>query len=283
MTGYTASGGDTGTGGVWQSPAAAERLSATAGAAPNGIFSSDLSVSEYVLLGEAGFEPLGFVMGTSIYHIGIQVMNWGQSQELTTLTQAMYYARELAMQRMQAEADHLGADGVIGVKLTLQKYVWGHDVMEFIATGTAVRSVTGNGIHRAPNGRAFSSGLSGQDFYRLLSAGSVPVAFLLGTCVFHVAHQKVMQSFRQIGQNQEMVQFTQGLYNARELALSRMQAEAAAAGATGMVGVFVVMHNHMWAEHATEFLAAGTAIRRLDPGRRPEETSTKPTRTLGYG
>jgi hypothetical protein len=32
------------------------------------VFTSDLSVSEYVLLGEAGFEPLGFVVGSSIYH-----------------------------------------------------------------------------------------------------------------------------------------------------------------------------------------------------------------------
>ena len=46
------------------------------------IFTSDLSVSEYVLLGEAGFEPLGFVVGSSIYHVGIQVGRWSQNQEL---------------------------------------------------------------------------------------------------------------------------------------------------------------------------------------------------------
>ena len=37
-----------------------------------------------------------------------------------------------------------------------------------------------------------------------------------------------MQALRQAGQNQEMLQFTQGVYEARELALSRMQAEATA-------------------------------------------------------
>ena len=35
-----------------------------------------------------------------------------------------------------------------------------------------------------------------------------------------------MQSLRQACQNQEMMQFTQGVYEARELALARMQAEA---------------------------------------------------------
>ena len=58
-----------------------------AGASPSGVFTSDLSVSEYVLLGEAGFEPLGFVVGSSIYHVGLQVGRWGRNQELQVLTQ----------------------------------------------------------------------------------------------------------------------------------------------------------------------------------------------------
>jgi hypothetical protein len=46
--------------GVWEPEAAEGRLAKTAGASQAGVFTSDLSVSEYVLLGEAGFEPLGF-------------------------------------------------------------------------------------------------------------------------------------------------------------------------------------------------------------------------------
>ena len=271
---------------TWEPEAAAGRLAHTAGAVPAGVFTSGLSVSEYVLLGEAGFEPLGFVVGSSIYHIGLQVGRWGQNQELQILTQAMYNARELAMSRMQAEADHLGADGIVGVQLRMQSYVWGQDVLEFIATGTAVRALgvggagTG-GAHRAPNGQAFTSDLSAQDFFRLLASGAVPVAFVLGTCVYHIAHQSAMQSLRQAGQNQEMVIFTQGIYDARELALSRMQAEAPQAGASGIVGVGVSVSNHVWGEHATEFLATGTAIRRLADEHRLPATSPKPTFTLG--
>ena len=198
----------------WEPEAAAGRLAHTAGAVPAGVFTSDLSVSEYVLLGEAGFEPLGFVVGSSIYHIGLQVGRWSQNQELQVLTQAMYNARELAMTRMQAEADHLGADGIVGVQLRMQSYVWGQDVLEFIATGTAVRALAARrrhgGAHRAPDGRAFTSDLSAQDFFRLLAAGAVPVAFVLGTCVYHIAHQSAMQSLRQAGQNQEMVSLHPG-------------------------------------------------------------------------
>lgn len=268
-------------GAAWEPAVAHARLAATAGARAGGVFTSDLSVAEYVLLNEAGFEPLGFVLGSSIYHIGIQVARWGQNQELTTLTQAMYSARELAMTRMQAEAEQLGADGVVGVTLSLQDYVWGQDVLEFIATGTAVRANNGQGAHRTPENRPFSSDLSAQDFYRLLASGSVPVAFVLGTCVYHIAHQSAMQSLRQAGQNQEMVIFTQGIYEARELALSRMQSEATTAGATGIVSVSVAVLNHVWGEHATEFFATGTAIRALDPAHHLANTAPKPTFTLG--
>ncbi len=279
MFGKSADLPDAGAG--WEPDAASARLAATAGAAAGGVFTSDLSVSEYVLLNEAGFEPLGFVVGSSIYHIGIQIARWGRNQELTVLTQAMYSARELAMSRMQAEADHLGADGVVGVSLRAQSYVWGQGVLEFVATGTAVRALSGQGAHRAPGGRAFSSDLSAQDFYRLLAAGSVPVAFVLGTCVYHIAHQSTMQSLRQAGLNQEMVVFTQGIYQARELALGRMQSEATQAGGTGIVGVTVDVHNHVWGEHATEFFATGTAIRRLDPSHHLPDSVPKPTFTLG--
>ncbi len=241
----------------------------------------DLSVSEYVLLGEAGFEPLGFVVGSTIYHVGLQIGRWSKNQELQVLTQAMYHARELAM----------GLDGVrvrppVGRRhcrgpASAPARLWGQNCLEFVATGTAVRHLAGRGAHRAPDGRAFTSDLSAQDFFRLLAAGAVPVSFVLGTCVYHIAHQSVMQSMRQAYQNQEMMQFTQGVYEARELALTRMQAEAAEAKASGIVGVTVDVKNHVWGAHATEFLATGTAVRRLTDEHRLPETSPKPTFTLG--
>lgn len=109
----------------------------------------------------------------------------------------MYNARELAMLRMRVEATHLGADGIVGVRVKMQMYAWGQDVLEFVATGTAVKATAGNGAHRAPDGQAFTSDLSAQDFFRLLAAGAVPVAFVLGTCVYHIAHQSAMQALRQ--------------------------------------------------------------------------------------
>jgi len=133
---------------VWEPQAAEGRLAKTAGASQAGVFTSDLSVSEYVLLGEAGFEPLGFVVGSSIYHVGLQIGRWNRNQELQVLTQAMYHARELAMARMRAEAAEARASGIVGVTVEVKNHVWGAHATEFLATGTAVRRLTDE--HRLP-------------------------------------------------------------------------------------------------------------------------------------
>jgi uncharacterized protein YbjQ (UPF0145 family) len=77
-----------------------------------GLFTSDLSVNEFLLVTEAGFDPVGLVVGSSIFHIGFQVAGPTVSRELDVLSQAMYSARHLAMTRMEEEADQLGADGI---------------------------------------------------------------------------------------------------------------------------------------------------------------------------
>jgi uncharacterized protein YbjQ (UPF0145 family) len=105
------------------------------------VFTSDLSVDEFLLLDNLGFEPSQFVMGTSTYHIGWQTQQRMQSQELAVLTAAMYHARENAMARMQAEVGRDGASGVIGVRFGASEWVWGPHTMEFYTSGTAVRKV----------------------------------------------------------------------------------------------------------------------------------------------
>jgi uncharacterized protein YbjQ (UPF0145 family) len=222
-------------------------------------FTSDLSVNEFLLIKEAGFEPLGLVMGTSIYQIGFQQSSWNQNQEMGVLSQAMYHARELAMTRMEEEADQLGADGIVAVRLEIGNYEWGPNMAEFVAVGTAVKHRAGE-LHRAPNGRPFTSDLSGQDFWNLIRGGYRPVGLVMGTCVYHVAYRGLGQFFRQMGANVEMENYTQALYDARELAMERMQYEAQQVEAEGIVGVQLKERSHGWGSHVIEFFAVGTAI-----------------------
>ena len=229
------------------------------GANQKGLFTSDLSVNEFLLVKEAGFDPLGLVVGSSIYHIGWQKPAMNQSMELETLTQAMYHARELAMTRMEEEADSIGADGIVGVRLEVGRQEWGENLAEFIAIGTAIKARNGES-HRAPNGRPFTSDLSGQDFWTLIKAGYRPVSFVMGNCVYHVGYQGVKAWFSQIGQNVEMPTYTQAIYDARELSLARMQAEAEQLQADGIVGATIKENSHGWGSHVIEYFAVGTSI-----------------------
>jgi uncharacterized protein YbjQ (UPF0145 family) len=57
---------------------------------------------------------------------------------MANFTQALYDARELAMERMQAEAEALEAEGIVGVQLTEGSHGWDSHVIEYFAVGTAV-------------------------------------------------------------------------------------------------------------------------------------------------
>jgi uncharacterized protein YbjQ (UPF0145 family) len=173
------------------------------------LFTSDLSVNEFLLVKEAGFEPVGMVVGSSIYHIGFQQARWTKNEEMQVLTQAMYHARELAMTRMEEEADELGADGVVAVRLKVKHLGWGESLAEFVAIGTAVVASDKSTNWRTNTNKPFTSDLSGQDFWTLMKAGYRPVGMVMGNCVYHVAHQGFGQWFKNVGQNVEMTNFTQ--------------------------------------------------------------------------
>ncbi len=239
---------------------ARERLNIMRGDATHkALFTSDLSVNEFLLVREAGFDPVGLVVGSSIYHIGYQMAAWSQNQEMNVLTQAMYHARELAMARMEEEANALSADGIVGVRLEVTRHEWGESLAEFVAIGTAIRARSGQS-YRNVRGLPFTSDLSGQDFWTLLRTGYRPVGMVMGNCVYHVARQGMGQWLKQVGQNVEMTNYTQALYDARELAMERMQAEAISLGAQGVVGAQIHEHNHGWGSHIIEFFAVGTAV-----------------------
>src|SRR6202020_256088 len=116
-----------------------ERITRMKQEVARGFFTSDLSVNEFLLVKQSGFEPLGLVLGSSIYHIGFQQAAQNQNQEMGVLTQAAYHARDLGMTRMEEEADQLGADGIVGPRLDIGPYEWGAAITEFIAVRTAVR------------------------------------------------------------------------------------------------------------------------------------------------
>jgi uncharacterized protein YbjQ (UPF0145 family) len=118
-------------------------------------FVSDLSARDFVLLTRAGWWPLGLAAGASFVIAPRRTARqWasqqGQNLELPNLTQALYFARERAMERMQAAGLALKAEGVVAVKLREGRSGSNVRVMQFVAIGTGVHLPDGSHRSVAP-------------------------------------------------------------------------------------------------------------------------------------
>src|SRR4051812_24132758 len=82
---------------------AAERLAEEAGPHSK-LFTSDLSVSEFVLTRQAECHPISQVMGSSIFHVG-QIPDYkGKTSEITIISDAHRISRMRALARLHEEA-----------------------------------------------------------------------------------------------------------------------------------------------------------------------------------
>jgi uncharacterized protein YbjQ (UPF0145 family) len=116
------------------------------GAKAASVFVSDLSARDFTLLSAAGWYPVGLAFGASFVYAprrgaAAAMRQSGQNIELTNLTEAMYSARESAMERMQASGLAMSAQGVVAVSITEGPMHFARHVIGFTAWGTAVRLV----------------------------------------------------------------------------------------------------------------------------------------------
>ncbi len=219
--------------------AAAERLAefAQAGAGP-AAFSSDLGVSEWSALARLGATPITQVMGSSIYHVGWQPTYYNVPTEVQVLSDAYNESRRLALGRLLEEAKACRADAVVALRIDQGAHDFAAGAVEFIAVGTAVRLPE---ELRNPGGEALLSDLSGQEFALLCNAGIRPVGIAAHTSVHYVPAsvqtQQAQSAFGASWINQELVDFSQGVYEAREKAMSFVAAQVQALGGDGVIGV----------------------------------------------
>jgi len=226
--------------------AAQERLRqlASAGDQP-AVFSSDLSVQEYSLLAGLGVTPVTQVMGSSIYNVGWQPVYYNVPTEVSVLSGAFNESRRLALGRLSEEARLAAADAVVGVKIVQGAHDWAAGAIEFIALGTAVRLAP---HMRHPDHQAVLTDLTGQEFVQLCRAGVRPVGIAAHTSVHYVPATWQTQQATSGGWgggawvNQELGDFTQGVYAAREKAVGAAASQARRLHADGLVGVQISEH-----------------------------------------
>ncbi|HEY8079490.1 MAG TPA: heavy metal-binding domain-containing protein [Labilithrix sp.] len=214
---------------------AQERLAEEAG--PNRkLFTSDLSVNEFVLAKDAKCDPISQVMGSSIFHVG-QIADYkGNTGEVTVISDAHREARRRAIARLYQEAAYVQADAVIGARLRDRMITMGSrgkggddggEILEFTVVGTAVRApwIT------HPPGQPIVTDLSGQEVWALAQEGFEPCCFLFEFCRYHVWH--VTQGSQRHG---ELRDATDAIDQARYIAATKIHKQAASFGSEFVVG-----------------------------------------------
>lgn len=224
-------------------PLGAERRLRQLGQGVAGAFTSDLSVGSFALCQELGLKPLAQVMGSSIYQIGYQPtlpsLNAGGFMfELDAWSQAWNEVRDRAFARLAQEATLLGADAVVGVQIDSGAREYSEGAIECIVIGTAVRRSDGG---RPPGAPPIVTELSLADLAKLNRAGIGTLGLVAWTSVFFVTAW-VPEQFgggMRFVPNQEMTDFTQGVYEARETVMRRLSRQASELGASGIVGMSI--------------------------------------------
>lgn len=226
--------------------AAEQRMHELAGGAM--AFTSGLSVADFALCRQAGVRPVAQVMGSSVYKVGWQNYPWGSSWqatatmvELDALTNAWNDARARALRRLAEEAELAGCHAVVDVTFERRAHEFLSDEIEIVVNGTAVV------LDGAPRGdKPVLTDLSLPDYVLLRRAGFEPVGIVTATSVVYVVPGQTTRGLTSGWQpfqgNQELTDFTQGVYGARELALGRANHEAWRSGATGLVGLSIDQH-----------------------------------------
>jgi uncharacterized protein YbjQ (UPF0145 family) len=225
---------------------------AVAGARSGGTWGSVLSCQELAAVRSVGFAPVGQVFGAAVHATraatwsscpgaggpgggmpapsAVRVAGRGGPGGFGPLAEAMYQARRTAVDRMTAQCAVIGGHGVVGVRLSRGPFGFGE--LEFTAAGSAVRAAGAAAGLRVP----FTSGVSGQDFARLVMAGWMPAGLALGIAIGsrHDDRATARQA-RPWSGNAEMAGWTALVNQTRQDARCRLEEDVRRLGAEGVV------------------------------------------------
>jgi uncharacterized protein YbjQ (UPF0145 family) len=262
-----------GTDGDWLPDVARARL---ARFDATGLKTSLLSVAGAVGVESVGLSPIGEVMGCIVQNIGwTGGLNYGMggmggfvgSVSFQPYVSALYHGYDTALARMTTEAKAMGADGIVGIRLT--RSALAESGQEFMALGTAVRA----NATRRPR-QLFTTELPGQDVAKLMYAGWVPARIAIGIAVESQFLDWASRSQMSVmAGNSEVNAYTQLINRVRAKSRQAFASHARSARADG--AIVASMSLRSWHQEAgnTPLLCAeasvfGTTIARFHTGKR---------------
>lgn len=243
------------------------------------IKTSGISGNEMYCLIKEGYSPGDIVIGNSVYSLGVlgsitstlRNLIGGEIYEVTNFIQS---GRELAIDRMEAEAVKLGEDGITDVSTEIISHTQNSNI-EFLSVGSGVykknaeninTSVDGSNISINSNGKlSFSSSIDATELYCNIDAGYDPKKFVFGNVAYSIgAVGGIIGALRTLKRG-EVKEYSQVLNHTRHLALERIVKEAKNAGANSVLNIETRIMPYL--PGITEMVMIGTASQNseLDP------------------
>ncbi len=250
---------------------------------PGAAWTSDLSIAELSAVRHAGFEPVGMVMGSSVYRIaaqwgytnvygtGIRGSQWGYAPTTGTARTGEVRNYPCTHGWGMGGTDHrwgynwehtMFEDGVLAARDAALARITeeardldAHGVVgvrlirrHLEGVGGALEfTVIGTAIRRSGGprlGRPFMSHLDGVAFGKLLHGGYVPVSLVIGVGAVEIDPGCTTEWLLRSWSNVRIDQVSDGIEMARLLGISRLEGELDAVDADGAVGVDVDFTNH---------------------------------------
>ncbi|HUD05945.1 MAG TPA: heavy metal-binding domain-containing protein [Candidatus Saccharimonadales bacterium] len=231
---------------------------------PQNFITSSSDGQEFFCQIDANFYPLRFALGNVAYSIGVGRNLLGELKEMvkgeiTQFSNIFNITRNLALQRIAAEAKSFGANSVIGIRTTILP-LGETGVQEMVMIGSASYNDKLASIADSVGG-IITSDMTAEETWNITRIGYVPLKLILGTSVYSLGVVGGIRAAIHGFVKGELTTLTQMIYGAREESLKKVQQQAEEIGADDVLGIKTYIYQ--LGGDVIEFLAIGTAVKRV--------------------
>ena len=223
-------------------------------------FSTSADAQELYCQVDCGFKPIKYVIGNVAYSIGLGGNFFGFLRslargEVKEYSEIFDRTRHLALERITREARQCKANAVIGINTTITPLM---GAQEMLMLGTASWHPALSEYATQP----ITSDMTNEELWNMINIGYMPIRLVMGVSVYSLGLVGGIKSVFKSLVRGEVDVLTSLLYEAREKALDRIQADARRYGADDVVGVKI--HVYELGGGLIEFLAIGTAVKKME-------------------
>ncbi|MFZ6776541.1 heavy metal-binding domain-containing protein [Undibacterium sp. Ji83W] len=224
------------------------------------IFTSAGDAQELYCHMDAGYQPLQHVFGNVAYSMGIGGSILGSLKtlvrgEVREFSDIFNVTRHVALARLVKQAKENGANSVVGIRTTIEKWMGVH---EMLMTGTAAfNSELPQWASQSP----VTSDMTGEELWAMTSLGFAPVKLLMSTSIYSLGLIGGFLATIKSIKKGEISDLTTLIHDARVNAVDRLKREATEIGADEVIGVKTYIAEI--GNGLVEFMAIGTAVKKI--------------------